>query len=347
MLENVELYFSSLIHGRDRSFLGWLILTLLIPFSLIFRMIGSIRNRLYDLKLLSIHRVSVPVISVGNITVGGSGKTPVVELLYREYQGKKRIAILTRGYRGDQLEKNGDQPTSDEAKLLARRCPGAIIVVDPDRVRGARKAIEAGAELIILDDGMQHRRLHRDIEIIVVDSRSQFGNGWTLPSGPLREGLAGLKRADLIVLTHVGSDCQENLFLTQEIYPKQSILKTKMAVSHWEDLDRTPVKVAGKKAGLFCGIAKPDSFLATAQSEGVDVIRTWILPDHAQIELNRLQRFSKEGEAIDLLICTEKDAVRLPDQFRLPIKIVYPVITFETIDKNILHHALDFLHNPI
>jgi tetraacyldisaccharide 4'-kinase len=249
--------------------LGWL----LAPFSFLFFLWSVLRNVLYDQKLLSTYRLPIPVISVGSPAAGGTGKTPVVIALALLFQEKK-VAILTRGYRG-----------GDEAELMRRRCPNAMVIVDPDRVRGGKKAVELGADLILLDDGFQHRRLERDFDLLLLDDRAKR----YLPWGTYRE--SPNKRKGDAIWKNV-----EKRF--EGIWPR------------WPT---SPL-------ALFCGIGRPESFEATVRSLGIEVVDRWFLADHEAPRKEDLRRFQKKVGVG--LICTEKDAMKLPQHLDFEVFVV-------------------------
>ncbi len=176
--------------------------SLAVPYGLIM----ALRNRAYDFGELKTHRVSVPVVSLGNLTTGGTGKTPIAaELANQLLQAGLKPAIVSRGYRADASGKN------DEARVLEILVPQAIQILNRDRVAGAEQVIDAGANVILLDDGYQHRQLHRDFNLLLIDALNPFGYGRLLPRGLLRESLVGARRADLVLLTRADLVTSEQL----------------------------------------------------------------------------------------------------------------------------------------
>ena len=188
--------FRKLVSGESSGLCAILLRFILGIAAHVYRVITWVRNFLYSKGWLKIHRADVPVISIGNITTGGTGKTPLVIRLcnFLRNSGSK-CAILTRGYKAD--ENYGDEPA-----VLAESCPGIQVVVNPDRVAGAAEAISKfGAKVLVMDDGFQHRRLVRELDIVAIDSTVPFGYGKLLPAGLLREPVDSLKRADAAVIT--------------------------------------------------------------------------------------------------------------------------------------------------
>lgn len=293
----------------------------LAPFSYCYRQIVQIRNKLYDKKWLMSHSPPVPVVSVGNVTAGGTGKTPLTLLLAQRLQRDFQVAILTRGYRSP-LEK-GEHPfilsagagpcvgadrCGDEAFLLASRLPQAIVIVGKDRVRSAERAHARGAQIILMDDGMQYRRLERAFEIVMLSSEVSLRTNSFLPRGLLRDDPQRLRHADLIVINGEGE-----LPFQLDVPVVHMRLKVEGVHTH-----RGPLAegLQGKKVGLFCAIAHPTRFEKTLKSLGAEVVSTLMIADHRSFSLERLSLFAKEAKkkGAEFLVCTEKDYVKLPSQ---------------------------------
>ncbi len=299
----------------DMSPWGFVLRLVLLPFSLLYQLGVNVRNALYDTGLIKTETVGVPVVSVGNLTVGGTGKTPLVIHLARAAaaQGRK-VAVVTRGY-GAVAD---DEGRGDEAALIASRCPEVDVVVSPNKVLGTRQALERGADLVILDDGMQHRRLHRDLEICVVDGRAPYGNGDLLPTGTLRESPSGLGRADVVVVTHHDTLEPDDLqVLEQHLRAARFDLPIIYATHRPRAVrpvgggeEQSPQVLAGMDVFLFCGIASPEGFRQTVESLGAEVAGVMGFGDHHAFtgadlaEVRSVARTSR-------LLCTEKDAAKV------------------------------------
>lgn len=272
---------------------------------------AAARGWLYDRGLWSTVRVERPVISVGNLTVGGSGKTPLVITLVEQLPGK-RVAVLSRGYGrrsavAPLVVSTGEGPLvsaeegGDEPRLIAQRTR-AIVVVDPDRARGAARAITLGAEVLILDDGFQHRRLRRDLDLVVIDGGEPFGNGHLLPRGPLRESPSALSRADLLIQVGPGSALQnDDRMVEVEVVP----VTVGPHPASW---------LRGRRVALYAGIARPHRLRRTVEDLGATVLAEHYEGDHAFADPQRLLAFGNraKGEGAEVVVTTEKDQARGP-----------------------------------
>ncbi len=294
---------------------------LLLPLSWLYLAVISLRNLLYDWHILQIHSVDCPVICVGNIRAGGTGKTPTVMYLATLLrQHGKRVAVQSRGYgrktKGFRLASDGNElhgsaeQVGDEPLLIARRCPGVVVAVDNDRVRGAKKLVnDFNPDVIVLDDGYQHRRLYRDINILTMRASSPWGNGFVLPAGPLRESKRqGLKRADLMWANGTGTiDLKTSPLVIRADYQPVSLSRA--------DGEYPVHFIAGKSMVAFCGIAEPESFYQTLQKLDARLVECFSFLDHHFYSVEDLERIKKfvDKNHIEIVITTQKDWVKLPD----------------------------------
>ncbi|MCC7290873.1 MAG: tetraacyldisaccharide 4'-kinase [Phycisphaerales bacterium] len=272
------------------------------------------RNARYD-RGAPAYRPAVPVISVGNLTVGGTGKTPmVIALVERLARIGKKPAVLMRGYRADASGMN------DEQRLIQRACPGVVCLADPDRCRAARVAVERhGADALVLDDGFQHRRLARDLDLVLIDATCPFGFDRLLPRGLLREPVEGLRRAHAVVITRADeTDAGALRALNariESLCPKAPRLAARHRVAGLVDLEGNAAGElsAGCKVFAFAGIGNPRSFLSTLKRLGAEVVGTRWRPDHSYYSPRVAASLLREGAAhrADVLVTTEKDAVKL------------------------------------
>lgn len=311
------------------TFLPWLCL---LPFSVLYGVVQRLRVFLYRLGVFRSYRAPVPVISVGNLTAGGTGKTPVVDSLVRYLlQRGERPAVVSRGYGGQvrsgvAIVSYGDGSglrlqageCGDEPFLLARRNPQAIVVVAPCRREGIKTAIcEGAASLIILDDGFQHLAVQRDLDILLLDARRPLGNGSILPAGLLREPPSAHRRAHLCILTRDESLAAPAPFAT----PVTLRCRHRLA-QEFTALDGTVQKSAdlsGRRGVAFAGIAKPDHFFAALRSLGLELVATVSLNDHADFTPATLETLEHAAMGADFFVTTEKDGVKLsPLDLSLP-----------------------------
>ena len=302
----------------------------LLPFSWLYGCGVVIRNLLFDWKIFSSVHVGIPVISVGNITTGGTGKTPVVRSIAEMLQKKNiRIAVVSRGYGrathgllevsdGVSL-KTTSANAGDEAFELALRLPGTGIVVDERRARGARYAAEKlNARAVVLDDGFQHRAIYRDLDIVLIDAAHlPFGMAM-LPAGHRRDTLSSLKRAHAVLITKVTSSVNVGK-LKDEIgrYTKAKIFSSSLSVTAFRraktgfSVDLNSLK--GKQAVAFCGIAQPESFRSMLENLGVNVSSMMYFQDHHPYSDSDIGRIVAEQERskAEYIVTTEKDLARL------------------------------------
>lgn len=288
--------------------------------------VGGLRNRLYDSGWLPAHRLELPVVSVGNLTVGGTGKTPMVALLVKALEERGMSpGVLSRGYRAAE---HGDGELNDEGRLFERLLPGVPQVQDADRVRGAAELVRRGAESIVLDDGFQHRRLARDLDLVLVDATRPWGlpaeEGVApvravLPRGLLREGERSLARADALVLTRADAVSAADLERLEEELERLVPGKPRLRAEHRPCALRRVGEageehlevgaLAGHPVRLVSGIGNPGAFEATARALGAEVRGVHAFPDHHPFSREELDALEGEGE----LCVTAKDAVKLGD----------------------------------
>ena len=291
----------------------------LSPLSELYGRVGQVRVALYRRGLLSSQAFPVPVISIGNLAVGGTGKTPTVDWVARYCQGRgRRVAVVSRGYGGRgagdvAVVSDGRQlllspeVAGDEPVLLARRNPRLIVVVAPRRAQGVRTAIaEFGADLIILDDGFQHLAVRRDLDIVLLDAKHPFGNGRVLPAGLLREFPEVLARGDLFILTRAvaGSSPPD---LPGPVLTSRHCLADRVSALDGQSFPLDSLH--GKRLVAFAGIADPEAFFSDLRGKGLTLSETLAFPDHVTYNRAELARINAVGG--EVLLTTEKDAVKL------------------------------------
>ncbi len=338
-----------------------ILLGVLKAFSWLFAAAVSLRYFLYRTGILRRWPLGVQVISIGNVTAGGTGKTPVTEIFARTLAAEgRRVAILSRGYRRKEaplwqrmftqviepplVVSDGrriltDAATGgDEPYMLASNLPGVAVVVDRSRVKAGRYAIKRlGCDTLILDDGFQYQRLKHSIEVVLVDSTNPFGNGNMLPRGILREPARHLKRADIIFLTKCRGDVSavrdeiRKLNATAEIVECNHTPRVLKDVWSREELPLSWLE--GKTLCTLSGIASPKGFENSLRHLGAKVVWCERYADHHRYEpaeiLYALNRTADIGA--DALVTTEKDAVRFPRFETSPVRCLYMRISIEIL----------------
>ncbi len=298
------------------AMLSWL----LWPFSLVYGAYVRIRAFAYRRDWRARHKLDGVVVSIGNLTTGGTGKTPtVLWLALRAAEDGQKVAILTRGYRGKNQTDAQGQPRSDEAALLRDRLAGrAQLGIGADRYAAGSILARHGVNWFVLDDGFQHLRLRRDVDIVLLDATSPFGNGRLLPSGPLRESRSALSRADIILITR--SDHSPALESMVWHYTNAPFFYARAAL---EGLYRAPQRkvILAQQEWLrarfyaFAGIGNPRAFFDDLKRWDVPLAGSRAFPDHHRFtpgDVSGLNRSAAEVGA-DALVCTEKDAFNLRD----------------------------------
>ncbi len=303
---------------------------ILLLFSLLYRLIIHWRNRLYDRQTLKPVKLSCPVISVGNITVGGTGKTPCVIMLAKILQRHGlKPAIISRGYGaisaqpvnivsdGKSILLKADI-AGDEPLLIARSLPDIPVVTGAKRRLTGPAAIDRfGANVLICDDAFQHRQIFRDIDIVLLDAEKPLGNGHLLPAGELREPIGSLERASCFILTRMNEThpvnqdiasiaCTSNIPIFHAVHQFKEMIKSDG--STWPRGE-----LRGKIVCAFCGIAKPDSFKKLLLEAEAKIVLFDPFPDHYDFSLYDLQELKNKFLSLraDYLVTTEKDAMRL------------------------------------
>ncbi|NPA40167.1 MAG: tetraacyldisaccharide 4'-kinase [Thermodesulfobacteria bacterium] len=273
----------------------------------------SLRNFLYDIGLLKSHKVSVPVISVGNLSVGGSGKTSLVRELLKELSKEHKVAVVMRGYkrrskgllvvanegviRADWI-KAGDEAFF-LAKFITLKKLNACVIVDEDRVRGARKAIALGSEVVILDDGFQHRRIYRDVDVVLL--RKKDLSDKLLPFGRLREPLSSLKRATAIVLSYQDVEPFDFSYQDKPVFRMKRV-NWRIIDANWKEVELKTLK--NKEFVAFCGLGDNAQFLKVLKNLGIRTKKFLSFKDHYDYE-----NFGLEEE--EFYITTLKDGVKI------------------------------------
>lgn len=323
---SLESYVLDVIEDRKKA-PGFFFLLSIV--SRVYQLGVFIRNTLYDSNIFKTHRVEGCVVSIGNIVVGGTGKTPMIHLLSKTLTPYLSTSIVTRGYRS-LIEKSGVCEQISEGngpKVEVNRCgdepfwlatsTGSSVWAGRDKLEGARRAVKSGGKVLLVDDGMQHRRLHRDIEIVLLDGTDPWGRGSFLPKGLLRDSPKRLACADLVVVTNINSpetweELQEQI---QKLTSSPTVLMRrtyKMNEGYFFD-----------QVGIFCGIAKPQGFASAISSLGMKILDSLFADDHTLPSKEKLEAFASscKEKGAQALICTEKDWVKMPKDLTLALPV--------------------------
>lgn len=315
-----EAAFLRLVRGETRGPLASLARAGLSLASLGYRLGAGMRNRAFDLGWKPTHRAGIPVVSVGNLTLGGTGKTPMVEWVARWYRERDvRVAILSRGY-------GGEGGLNDEGRVLEANLPDVPHLQDRDRVALSRIAEEElEAQLAVLDDGFQHRRLARDLDLVLLDALDPFGLGRVFPRGLLREPVGSLRRADVMILSRadlVPKEARETIRARAlRASGGRPWVESRHAPLDLVDAngEATPLADLGsRRIAAFCGIGNPEGFRRTMAHLGVDLDSPGglrVFPDHHAYsagDVADLARWARDGRA-ELVLTTQKDLVKLRD----------------------------------
>ncbi len=281
----------------------------LLPPSLAYRAGMALRTTAYNWRLLSRDEAPVPVVSVGNLTVGGSGKTPMSSWIAK-YYGSKGLqpGIVLRDYGGD------------EARVHRRLVEDAIVVASADRVAGARQAASSGAEVIILDDAFQRLDIDRDLNVVLVSAESGHAAPWTLPAGPWREGFAALERADLAVVTRKrASEAATQAMVdrvSRSVAARVPVAQARLGIVSFRGMTTGHIHpvdtLEGSRVLAAPGIADPKSLVSQCQNFGAEV-RLLPFDDHEAFSRDDVKQILHLSRRVDYVVVTEKDAVKLLD----------------------------------
>jgi tetraacyldisaccharide 4'-kinase len=315
-----EQAYRNLVSGRTAGLTAALARSGLLILSFAYRGIIGMRNAMFDAGLRTIRRTSVPVISVGNLTTGGTGKTPIVALVVHELQQSGRSpAIISRGYR------SVDGQANDEKLVLERLCPGVPHEQGASRDRAAQILIARDSiDVIVMDDGFQHRQFSRNLDIVLIDATNPFGYGHLLPRGLLREPLSSLRRADCVLITRADmvSDEQVNQIeqKVRQAAPQLADRIDRVTFNPTGLIDGTGQRFplsqfTGKPVLLISGIGNPDAFEATCLRSGLQIAGTLWFPDHHHFAVKDLHRIIEHREHLKAVcvVTTLKDLVKLPN----------------------------------
>jgi tetraacyldisaccharide 4'-kinase len=315
----VRHHYLALISGRRSGLAATLQRVALSTAALPYGLIVRVRNFLFDRGWLRSHKAAVPVVSVGNLTAGGTGKTPCVEFVAGFYRGRDlRVAVLSRGY-------GTSSGPNDEALVLEENLPDVPHLQGADRSALAQAATEElDSEVLVLDDGFQHRRLARDLDLVLIDATRPWGYGRLLPRGLLREPIGGLRRAGVVVLTRcdqVGAPERERIReRVRRTAPRVPVAESSHRAVELQDSERTTASLERLRQGpvaAFCGLGNPDAFRRTLADLGANLCAFRTYPDHHRYNRDDVERLRVWAGALPAdctVVTTQKDLVKL----RLP-----------------------------
>ncbi len=366
-IEGLESFAIDVILGRRYGRRADLLRGLLWLLSLVYRVIVQARLALYRNRIFRSHTQGCLVISVGNLTVGGTGKTPVVELLARALQqGGRRVAILSRGYKSvprpfflrllDKVTKKkavfvprvvsdgqslllDSRTAGDEPFMLANNLRGVVVLVDRDRVKSGAYAVrEFRSDALILDDGFQYVRMRHGLEVTLVDRQAPFGNEFMLPRGTLREPPQNLRRATHIFLTKCdGSDNSEIISRIRQYNRTADIIECAHRPKHLRNFVTGEIKplefLRGLRIGSICGIAVPESFENALRALDAEIEIAKSYADHHRFSPREIESFIRRcgRRELDAILTTEKDAVRIPRILEPEVPLYYLRVEIEIL----------------
>lgn len=364
-IENLRTYFIYLIHSKESDgILMTLMLGICYVFSLVYKQLVNMKLLCYNSGILGKEQLNCYVISLGNITVGGTGKTPTAQRLARDIRDMGyKVVILNRGYRskwhgevgivsdGKSLHMDAAE-AGDEAYMLAKHLPNVPVLIGAERAVTGKYAIEHfGAEVAILDDGYQHWQLIRDMDILLVDAVSVFGNGYMLPRGTLRESMSHINRADVCLITKIDqAEAGAGEYIRETVHKYNAHAKIVESIhqprcfiplAEWFiDLASAGISVesiAGKNIVAVSAIGNPASFEQTLRDLGAEILESIRYPDHHEYTVKEMQDVQEQADALgaEAIVITEKDAVKIPSEFakanwNIAILVICVEVKFQT-----------------
>jgi len=366
-LEGLETFAIDVILGRRSGHRANVLRWILLLLSHVYRAIVRVRLKLYRDRYFRPRTLGCLVISVGNLTVGGTGKTPVVEMLARAlHEGGRKVAILSRGYKSvprpfllrlwDKIFKKtavfvprvvsdgqslllDSRTAGDEPFMLANNLRGVVVLVDRDRVKSGQYAIEHfGVDTLLLDDGFQYIRMKHGLEVTLIDRQAPFGNEYLLPRGTLREPPANLCRATHIFITKcTGADNAELIARIRKYNRTADIVQCSHRPQHLRNFVTGEIKpldfLRGLEVGSLCGIAMPESFEEALTGLGARIAVSKTYTDHHRYTVREIGNFIRrcERRGLSAILTTEKDAVRIPRIMEPEVPIFYLRVEIEIL----------------
>ena len=319
----VKEYYLSILSGQQRGLIAAIIKSTLSTFTLPYLAVLNTRNALYKNGIVRSTRLPVKVISIGNITTGGTGKTPLVEFSVKYLTGiGKKVAILSRGYGGNSSSQESSEIVNDECLTLKENLQDVPVLAGKDRVKNGKKAIsDFGVDCVILDDGFQHLKLKRDLDIVVIDAINPFGGGNLIPRGSLREPLKNLKRADLFIISHCNQINEQTIksicTTLNRINKDAPVCESIHSPVHIDNIMNGSILelewLNGKRIYALSAIGNPESFVFTLNELEADIIRHRVFSDHHNYTRVEINHVLSEAQSLgaDAIVVTQKDMVKI------------------------------------
>ena len=319
----IKEYYLSILSGQQRGIIATIVKSTLSAFTLPYLAVLNTRNTLYKKGIVRSSRLPVKVISIGNITTGGTGKTPLVEFSVKYIiESGRKVAVLSRGYGGDNSSQEGDGMVNDECLTLIENLQDIPVLAGRDRVKSGEKAInDFGVDCVVLDDGFQHLRLKRDLDVVVIDALNPFGGENLIPRGSLREPLQNLERADLFIISHCD---QGNEQIIRSIYKKLDQINHSASVCesihrpvHFDTIADGSILelewLKGKRVYALSAIGNPESFSNTLKGLGADLIKHKVFQDHHVYTEEEIEDVISAAQLLgaDAIVVTQKDIVKI------------------------------------
>lgn len=329
------LYIIEIMKGQKRGLISYLLIPLLFFISMFWKLAISLKNWGYSLNVFKQKKMKPYVVSIGNITAGGTGKTPLTIFLANQLTDP--FAVIARGYKSNVKsdvvlanESSVFQEIGDELLIIKKRFPFSTVLASKDRKKAIEYVEKNNIPIVILDDAMQYRKIKKDLEIVVLNNKDPWGRGHFLPYGFLREPKKSLQRADLIVVNHVDKDIYS---LKKEIrkYSKTNIVCFKHVMKSFKDINKNKRELKSKKIAAFCAIANPECFFSSLKELGFEIVLSLKLLDHEPIDNKKLSVFVDKAkkQGANYIVCTEKDIVKIDKVFQ---DVVYLEIDLEIVE---------------
>ncbi len=319
----IKEFYLSILSSQQKGLVATLIKSTLSTLTYPYSVVLKTRNVLYKNGFIKSTKLPVKVFSIGNITTGGTGKTPLVEIMAKTlHQSGRKVAILSRGYGSNNLSQKNNDIVNDECLVLRENLQDVQIFAGKDRVKNGEKVIRNyGIDCIILDDGFQHFKLRRDLDVVVIDSLNPFGGEYLVPRGSLREPLKNLRRADIFIISHCDQSSENAIksicMRLKQLNADAPVCESIHRPVHVEDLTGSSILelewLKGKRIYGLSAIGNPESFAFTLKELGADLIKHRIYYDHHVYTMEEIDGVVSEANSLgaDAIVVTQKDIVKI------------------------------------